>query len=224
MRRSNREYNPSAIEQAAQRNWNEAWGFYRDQSRRWFIVGVCSLGVAGIIEARSWFRDTQPKMIPYVIDRNGPSLLTARLELHIPDAARIEGHLKTWVAGMRTVTSDPLMQKHLVDQTYAWTSSDAIGRQQLDTWYIANNPYERVKKNTIDVDVTSVVPQGGEGWLVDWTETAYAREPGKMVQTSYWRMTVTTHIHLPETDEEMRANWDGVFATSFHVTSLERSS
>lgn len=221
MRRSQREYNPSAVEQAGQRRWNEAYGFYREQARRWFIFGVCGLGVGGAGVARTWYYDSQPKMIPYVIDRNGPSVMTAHLETHMPDAARIKGHLTTWVMGLRTVTSDPLVQKHLVDQTYAWMDNTAIGHQQLDTWYLANNPYKRVKDNTVDVDVTAVVSQGGNGWLIDWTETAYAREPGKLVQVSYWRMSVIVHIRLPETDEEFRANWDGVFTESMHVLSLE---
>jgi len=220
-RRSRHDYNPSAIEQAGQRNWNEAYSYHRDNARRWFFVAAGMVLITGIAEVRGWMHDGQPKRIPFVVDRDGPSVRTAMLIENMPDAARIRGHLTTWVSGFRSVVSDPIYQKRLIDQTYAWTDATAIGREQLDKWYVVNNPYDRVKKTTVDVDITSVVPQGGDVWLVDWTETAWAREPGKLVQTSHWRMTVTVHIKLPETDNEVIANWDGVFTQSFHLLSLD---
>ena len=220
MRRSKREFNPSAIEQAAQRNWNEAYSYHRVNSQRYFALSIVCVCVAGLAVARLWYLDTQPKFIPYVIDRNGPSLLTARLEAHMPDAARIKGHLTTWVMGMRTVVNDLHYQKHLVDQTYGWIDSESIAHQQLNDWYTANNPYVRMKTTTVDVDINSVVSQDGEGWLVDWTETTYT-QPGKPETKSYWRMTVIAHVRLPESQEEFEADWDGVWVKEFHIQSLE---
>jgi len=220
MRRSQREFNPSAIEQAAQRNWNEAWGYHRDNARRWFYVSMCAVGVAGVAVAHSWYHDTKPERVPWLVDRNGPSVMVAQLVKQMPDATRIMGHLTTWVMGMRTVTSDPLFQKHLVDQTENWVDASTIAYQQLNDWYRVNNPFERVKTNTVDVDVTAVVPQGGNSWLIDWSETAYAHDPGKTPTVSYWRMSATVNIHLPETDDEFRANWDGVYTTSLHIIPL----
>lgn len=222
MRRRLDEHHPSAVQQAGQRHWNETYGFYRTNSRRWFLGMMGAITVAGGAVARGWYHDTEPKNIPWIIDRNGPSVMTAHLEASMPDASRIKGHLTDWIMSMRTVTSDVRMQERLVLQTYAWTDAAAIGHQQLDTWYMANNPYERAKLNTVDVDVTGVVAQSSDTWLIDWRETAYARDISKIPQTSYWRMSVTVHIRLPETDAEVRANWDGVFTQSFHLIGLDR--
>ncbi len=220
MRKSERPFHPSAIEQAAQRNWNEAWGYHRDQSRRWFIVGTAALAVAGVAVGSACWLAGQTKLVPYVVDRNGPSLITAQLEANLPDAARIKGHLATWVGGFRTVSSDAANQKRMIDQTYAWTDSSSLGQQQLNEWYIAHKPIERAKTETVDVDIQSVIPQGGDVWLVDWRETAWSREPGRLPQTSFWRMTITVRVKVPETDAEIRANWDGVFTQSFHIQSI----
>lgn len=225
MRRSSRKYNPSAIEQAGQRHWNEVHGFYRDQARRWAFVAACSVIVAGIAVTRGWYYDTKPQRVPYIIDRNGPSLQTAMLQASMPDAARIRGHLTTWVMGFQTVTADAntrnaFLQKHLAEQTYNWTDKDSIAVQQLDDWYIANRPSVRAQTTTVDVNVTSVIPQAGDGWLVDWTLTTYSRDVGKLPVTSYWRMSVVVHIHLPETDEDFNTNWDGVYVQSFHIIAM----
>lgn len=220
MRRSKRKYNPSAIEQASKRNWNEAWGYHRDQATYWSIAAVCAIGVAGLAVARGWYHDTEPKMIPWVIDRNGPSLLTARLELKIPDAARIEGHLKTWVVSMRTVTSDIVQQNILTSQAFAWISDPSTAHDKLTEMIHANDPRIKGKDFTTDVDVTGIVAQGGDTWLIDWTETTHSRTPGKAVTQTYWRMTVLIHISLPETEEEMMSNWTGVWADDFHIISL----
>jgi len=216
---------PSPIEQASQRNWNEVQSFHRDRDRWKSIICAGAIVVAGLAVARGWYHDSEPKLIPYVVDRNGPSLLTARLEQHMPDAARIEGHLRDWIREVRTVSSDPAMQAQLYNHAFSCTDSGSIGYQQLQDWYRANLPADRAKIGTVNVTVTSVIPQGGgDGWLIDWTETAYAPKPGKLTQVSYWRMTVTTHIHLPETEEEFATNWDGVFVTSLHIESLEHAT
>jgi type IV secretory pathway TrbF-like protein len=220
MRRKSGDYHPSAIAQTDQRKWNEAYGYHRDNARRWFLVAAGAVVVAGGAVARGWYHDTEPKRVPWIIDRNGPSVMTAHLEASLPDAVRIKGHLTDWIMGMRTVTSDTILQSKLVTRTYAWTDATAIGHQQLDAWYTVNNPYERAKLGTVDIDEVSVVAQSGDGWLIDWKETAYARDIGKIPQTSWWRMSVNVHVRLPETDDEFRTNWDGVFTESFHLISL----
>ena len=220
MRKSKRQYSPSAIEQAAQRNWNEAWGYHRDQSRRWFILGTAALVVSGVAVGSACWLAGQSKVVPYVVDRNGPSVQVAQLQANMPDASRIKGHLTTWVQGFRTVSSDAANQKRMIDQTYAWTDNASIGQQQLNDWYLLHKPAERAKTETVDVDVQSVIPQGGDVWLVDWSETAWSREPGHLPQTTLWRMTVNVQVRIPQTDEQIKANWDGVFTKSFHVQGI----
>ncbi len=220
MRRSKQEHDPSAVEQAGQRNWNEIWGYHRDTSKRYFILACLAVGVVGLQTVRGWVHDSDPRQIPWVIDRSGPSLLAAHLVETMPNAARISGHLTDWIRDVRTVTSDPIVQKTMVDQAYAWTDSNSIAKDQLDTWFVANKPNERVKENTVDVDHINVIAQGGDSWLIDWTETAYPRKTGQLVQTTAWRMSVTVTVHLPTTDDEIKTNWDGVFVTSLHLLSL----
>jgi len=217
MRRSQREYNPSAIEQAAKRNWNEAWSYQHDNARRWFFVAVGSTVVSSLSIGCVWYAATLPKSVPYVIDRSGPSQITARLEARIPEASRIKGHLKQWVEDVFTVTSDSVAQALRVDQAYAWIDTQSQANDQLITWYTANNPYERAKKYTVSVEVNSVISQGGDSWLIDWTEIAYPREPGKIPQRSTWRMSVIIHVSLPEKEAEIFTNWDGVFVQFLHI-------
>ena len=113
MRRSKRAYSPSAIEQAGQRAWNEAWGYHRDQSRRWFLFGSLGLVVGGIGAGTACWLGAQSKVVPYVVNSNGPTVQTAQLMASLPDAARISGHLTKWVEGMRTISTDAMVSRHV---------------------------------------------------------------------------------------------------------------
>lgn len=223
MRRVKPSSNPSAIEQAAQRNWNEAYGFHREQARRWFLFGSAALVVSGISVGAACWMASQNKLVPYVIvqDNHGMSAAVGRLEASIPDVARLKGHMATWVSGFRAVYADATVQQKLARQTYDWVDQSTIAKDQLDEWYIAHRPQDRVKLETVDVDVQSVIPQGsGNVFQVDWQETAWRREPGRPPKVSSWRMIATIKVVQPTTDEEMRRNWDGVFVVSFHVQQL----
>ena len=220
-----KQYPPSAIELAGQRAWNEAWAYHRTTSRRMFILGSLGLvaGVAGV--GFACWRSAQPRAVPFLVNKDGPLLETARLEATMPDANRISGHLATWVEDFRTVSIDAEHQRRLAEQTFAWTDSNSIAIDKLRDWYVAHNPSMRVKTETVDVDVaTPPIPQGGAVWQVDWKETAWSREQGKIPQVTYWRMIVTVVIRLPETDAEIRANWDGVFVQDFNFRQVGANS
>lgn len=217
MRRSNKSYSPSAIELAGQRAWNEAWGYHRTQSRRWFVVAAASIAVAGAAVGSACWLAAQSKVVPFLVNNSGPTVETARLVASMPDAGRISGHLRTWVQGFRTVSVDAAYQLRMINQTYAQTDQTSIAIDQVDQWYKSHRPAERAKTETVDVDVQTAIPQGGNVWQVDWKETAWSREAGRMQQVTYWRMIITVTVRIPEKDEEMRSNWDGVFARDFHI-------
>lgn len=218
MGRSKREYAPSAIEQAGQRAWNEASGFHQAAARRNFLLAACGMAVGCVGVGFAAWRSAQPQAVPWLIERGGPLQQTAKLLASNPDASRIDGHMRTWVEGFRTVMTDAAFQKKLIDQTYAWTDSASIAHDQLDAWYKTHNPNSRVLTETVEVDIQSVIPQGGSVWQIDWKESEYAREPGRLPVESYWRAIAAIKIVTPKTDAEMVANWDGVFVTEFHVT------
>jgi type IV secretion system protein TrbF len=216
MGKSKKQYPPSAIELAGQRAWNEAWSYHRTSSRRSFITAIVGVTVGGAGVGFACWRSAQPQAVPVLVNRDGPLVETARLVATMPDANRISGHLATWVAGFRTVVVDAAYQKHLAEQTYAWTDGSSVAIDKLNGWYVTHKPADRAKTETVEVEIaTAPIPQGGAVWQVDWKETAWAREQGKIPQISYWRMIVTVKIQLPETDAEIKANWDGVFVQDF---------
>ena len=216
-----KQYPPSAIELAGQRAWNEAWSYHRTTSRRLFLLATVALSAGGAGVGFACWRSAQPQAVAWLVNKDGPLLQTARLVSQMPDANRISGHLATWVEGFRTVSIDVAHQRRLAEQTYAWTDQNSIAVDKLNAWFTAHKPAERAKKETVDVDVaTAPIPQGGAVWQVDWKETAWSREQGKIPQVTYWRMIVTVTIRAPETDAEVQANWDGVFVQDFNIRQV----
>src|SRR4051794_4589189 len=126
MGKSKKQYPPSAIELAGQRAWNEAWSYHRTTSRRMFLLGSAGVAVGAAGVGFACWRSAQQQAVPVLVNRDGPLVETARLVATMPDANRISGHLATWVAGLRTVVVDAAYQKHLAEQTYAWTDGSSV--------------------------------------------------------------------------------------------------
>jgi type IV secretory pathway TrbF-like protein len=221
---SDKDYHPSPIEQASKRHWNEYTSYHRLSSLRSFLIALVSIIFAFAAVVHSWYSDSKPKFLPYVIDRNGPSVLTAKLEATVPDARRIKEHLADWTRAMRTVTIDPKAQTRAIRQAFAWVDEDTIGKQQLSDWYSANDPRVRATKGIVDVDVNSVVLEDGNTWLIDWTETAYNLKPGQVEIKSHWRMSVVIRIQSADTEEQFESNWSGIFIEQFHLQDLDHST
>lgn len=83
------------------------------------------------------------------------------------------------------------------------------------------SPFNRAAKETVSVEITSVMPLTPETWQVDWLETVRDRQGAMKGQPTSMRALVTVYTAetTPNTTEEqMRMNPMNVFVRDFSWT------
>jgi type IV secretory pathway TrbF-like protein len=211
---------PSAVYLAGRQEWNERFGSYISRAKQWRAAAFAMAGTTAISTCCAVWMASQAHVVPYVVlvDKLGETVAVHRVGPAPPvDAGRIRAQLARWVVDTRSVYTDPYAELNIVTEAYAWTdrSSDALG--QLDTWFRANPPNERAKKETVGIAIDSVSPIGADTWSVDWREESRLKD-GQSPVTSYWRATIRIKVDPPTTDEAILTNPNGVFAVWWNVT------
>lgn len=81
------------------------------------------------------------------------------------------------------------------------------------------SPFKRAAKETVDVQITSVIPQSDETWQVDWMETVRARGDGSIISRFRMRALVRIYVVPPTnrtSEEQIRKNPLGIFIRDFN--------
>jgi len=89
--------------------------------------------------------------------------------------------------------------------------------------YLGSNsetsPFKRAAKETVDVQITSILPQSNETWQVDWLETVRARGDGSIISRFRMRALVSIYVAPPTSqtsEEQIRKNPLGIFIRDFN--------
>ncbi len=81
-----------------------------------------------------------------------------------------------------------------------------------------SSPFKRAEKETVSIEIASVIPQTPETWQVDWVETTRDRQGVVKGQPVRMRALVTVYIvaTTPQTTEEqVRNNPLGIYVRDF---------
>jgi type IV secretion system protein TrbF len=218
---------PTAIENpylSARRSWNDHVGAVVNSRQTWQVMGILCLMIAlasvgGIIHIGS-----QSKFIPYIIevDKLGQSLAISPAQLiAIPDQRVVNSAVASFINDARLVTPDIALQRKAVFRVYAMLSANDPATAKSNQWFNGSeesSPFNRAKKETVSIEIHTVIPQTPETWQVDWIETLYDRQG--IVQGTPFRMRALVTVYtIPSTaqttEEQLRLNPLGVYVRDF---------
>lgn len=186
------------------------------------LLAVLLLAANLALTAGLLAQSQRTRITPYVVDvdRHGHAVAFRPADrLADPGRALRVHEVSRWVRHVRTVTTDRAVQRHLVLTAYAYTGGRAV--TLLNDWYRAEPPFARAERGTVEVEVTSVLalPEGRDGWQVQWTETRRDRH-GTRAATERWQALVTLDLDPPERVEEVLTNPLGLRVVDFDWTRL----
>ena len=209
----------------ARKKHNEYESSRNASLRLWKLFGLLGLltglaGVGGMIHIGS-----QSKFVPYVIevDKLGQTLPVSVADKAAPADPRIVSSLLARAITLaRMVTPDVVVQRNAIFELYAsLDSSDPAGLKMQE--YVGSDsdtsPFKRAAKETVDVQITSVIPQSDETWQVDWMETVRARGDGSIISRFRMRALVRIYVVPPTnrtSEEQIRKNPLGIFIRDFN--------
>lgn len=205
---------------SGRREWMERYGEYIQSAHQWRLVGIGSLLVTALAVAGMVYSASQNHFIPYVVqvDKLGVAVPAGRADLATrADARIVRAQLARWISNVRTVYVDAAAERAVVDESFAMISRTGAAYMMLKTYFSENPPFDRAEKETVTVDVHTVLPVGGDTWRVEWKETTRGRN-GEVQRTDDWQASITVLISPPADEVTILKNPLGIYIVEFSWT------
>ncbi len=201
---------------AARHEFVSTYGDLARGKRNWQLCAFGLLVLLGGVLAAYLRLSSQSRITPYVVevDRLGQAVAFGPAERLRPKDTRVTIYLlSTFIRDLRTVSSDPDTQRHLLFAAYAYAAGTA--RSTLDDYFInpAHDPRVLGRGFTRQVEITAVIPlPRTKTWKVSWREIERPRVAGA-VRTAAWEAYLTIAEKAPTTTEALLKNPLGLFIT-----------
>jgi type IV secretion system protein VirB5 len=201
---------PATPYQSASQVWDERIGTARVQARNWRLMAFGCLGLALVMSGALAWRAGQAVVTPYVVEVDSGGQIRAVGEAatpYQPTDAQIGYHLAHFITDVRSLSNDPVIVRQDWLEAYGYTTDQ--GAATLNEYARASDPFSRVGRNSVSVDVTSVVRASDNSFQVRWVERTY--EHGALIGTERWTAILTLLIQAPRTEERLRRNPLGIY-------------
>ena len=207
---------------AARKEWDERYGSLIKRAQHWRGAAVLALLVALTESVVILGAATRPKTVPYVIalDTLGRVVASGAVERSSPVDQRMKTTaLARWIQDLRGVTSDGLAQRTAIDRVYGMIGSGTAAQTLITEFYRANQPFERANKETVQVDVNTILPTTEHTFEIDWTETA--RDPsGGVVSVARWKAILTVAVNQPTDENVLQMNPFGIYVMNINWSKV----
>ena len=201
--------------QKAAQVWDERIGSARVQAKNWRLMAFGSLLLStGLASGLVW-QSARGTIVPWVvqIDRLGEAqaVAPAVADYH-PTDPQVAWHLARFIEQVRAIPADPIIVRQNWLRAYDFTSDR--GALALNDFARANDPFTKVGKVQLAVEVSSVIRASPDSFRVAWIERRY--ENGQIAGTERWTAILTITIQQPRDAERLRKNPLGVFVNAIN--------
>lgn len=206
---------PETPYQKAGQAWDERIGSARSQAKNWRIMAFGSLILsAGFASALVW-QATRGTVVPWVVQIDkfgeaqaaGPAVADYR-----PTDPQIAWYLARFIEQVRSISMDAVIVRQNWLRAYEFTTDR--GAIALNDYARSSDPFTKVGKQQIAVEVSSIIRASPDSFRIAWTERRF--ENGQLAATERWTAILTVAIQQPTTAEKLRANPLGVFVNAIN--------
>jgi type IV secretion system protein VirB5 len=206
---------PETPYQKAAQVWDDRIGSARVQARNWRYMAfgslILSAGFAGALVIQS----ARGTVVPWVVqvDKLGQAQSIAPASAdYRPTDPQIAWHLARFIEQVRSIPADPIIVRQNWLRAYEWTTDRGAGA--LNDYARTNDPFTKVGKQQIAVDVSSVIRASPDSFRVAWTERQF--ENGVLASTQRWTAILTIALQPPRDAERLKANPLGIYVNAIN--------
>src|SRR5450830_1102219 len=156
--------------QAAAQVWDQRIGSARVQAKNWRLMAFGCLSLALLMAGGLVWRSAQSIVTPYVVEVAAGGQVRAVGEAatpYRPADAQVAYHLAHFVTLVRSLSIDPIVVRQNWLAAYDYTTDR--GAAVLNDYARTNDPFARVGKESVTVQITSVVRASDSSFNVRWT-------------------------------------------------------
>ncbi|MFZ0594475.1 MAG: conjugal transfer protein TrbF [Bryobacteraceae bacterium] len=206
-------YNPYL---AARREWDERYGDQITRARSWRTMALLCALLGLVLAGGLIWQSSRTRVVPFVavIDSFGRPIVSGLADQTTTADERLKkSTVLEWVENLRTVTTDGIAQRKLIDRVYSHIANNSPAMTFVSDFYRANQPFERAQSETVGVDVRSVLPTSDRTFEVDWVETSRDLY-GNVKNADRWKGTFTIATNTPTDERIARVNPLGLYVVS----------
>ena len=206
---------PETPYQKAAQVWDERIGSARVQAKNWRLMAFGSLLLSAGLACGLVWQSARGTIVPWVveIDRLGEARAIAPAEAdYQPTDPQVAWHLAHFIEEVRSIPADAIIVRQNWLRAYDFTTTS--GALALNDYARANDPFTKVGKVQIAVEVSSVIRASPGSFRVAWVERRY--DNGQLAGTERWTAILTITIQPPRDAERLRKNPLGVFVNAIN--------
>jgi type IV secretion system protein VirB5 len=206
---------PETPYQKAAQVWDERIGSTRVQAKNWRLMAFGSLILsAGLAGGLVW-QSTHGAVVPWVvqIDKLGEAQTIAPAAAdYTPSDPQVAWHLAHFIQMVRSLPADPVIVRQNWLQAYDFTTT--AGAAALNEYARADDPFAKLGKQQVAVDVSSVIRASPDSFRVAWVERRY--RDGALTEATRWTAILTIAIQPPADADRLRKNPLGIFINAIN--------
>lgn len=201
----------------ARQEWDERFGDQIKSKNNWRNIAFMSMATTLLCVGGMVAIGYRSNTVPYVValDDVGRAVpVIPAKQVAVKDVRLQEAVVARWITDLRTIITDAVAQRRLVDEVYAQTGQNSAASAAVTDFYSKNSPFDLLSKETVDASVESIVQQSAKTYEVTWIEVTRDLV-GTFVSNHRYRAFVTV-----TTQEVTDANQAIINPLGLYVTNL----
>ena len=201
---------PETPYQKAGQAWDERIGSARVQAKNWRLAFFGMLALSGGLAGALVWQSARGTVTPWIVqvDKFGQAQAVAPAAAdYRPSDPQIAWHLARFIEEVRGIPSDPVVLRR--DWLVAYDYVTDKGALALNDYARTNDPFSKVGKGQISVEVSSVIRASGDSFRVEWVERRYV--DNALAATERWSAILTIVAQTPTDADRLKKNPLGVY-------------
>jgi len=206
---------PETPYQRAAQVWDDRIGSARVQARNWRFMAFGSLALSMGLSAALVWQSTDGSIVPWVVqvDRLGQAQAVAPATAdYQPNDPQIAFYLARFIEQVRSIPADAIIVRQNWLRAYDFTTQ--AGALALSDYARANDPFAKVGKQQVAVEVSSVIRASPSSFRIAWIERRY--QDGALASTERWSAILTVTVQPPRDADTLRKNPLGIYVNAIN--------
>ena len=206
---------PETPYQRAAQVWDERIGSARAQARNWRFMAFGSLALSTGLAAALVWQSANGSIVPWVVqvDRLGQAQAVAPATAdYQPNDPQIAFYLARFIEQVRAIPADAIIVRQNWLRAYDVTAQG--GALALNDYARSNDPFAKVGKQQVAVEVSSVIRASPSSFRIAWIERRY--QDGSLASTERWSAILTVAVQTPRDADTLKKNPLGIYVNAIN--------
>lgn len=206
---------PETPYQRAAQVWDDRIGSARVQAKNWRLMAFGSLALSGGLSGALFWQSLNGSIVPWVVqvDRLGQAQAIAPATAdYQPSDPQIAFYLARFIEQVRSIPADAIIVRQNWLRAYDFTTQ--AGALALNDYARANDPFAKVGRQQVAIEVSSVIRASPSSFRIAWIERRY--QDGSLAATERWSAILTVAVQPPHDADTLRKNPLGIYINAIN--------